>query len=63
MESIRLSPEDSRRIERIHNLITALESIDADPEEGHREADDLLLAFINDPRVTLAFKKLPKWYA
>lgn len=32
-------------------------------EEGHIEADCLLLEYINDPDVTAAFRALNKWYA
>ncbi len=34
-----------------------------DPEVQHSEADDLLLAFIDDEEVTAAYEKIPKWYA
>jgi len=33
------------------------------PEEGHIEADALLVAFIGDPDVGAAFRKLSKWYS
>ncbi len=34
-----------------------------DPEVAHREAERLLLQYINDPRITVAFDALEKWYA
>lgn len=34
-----------------------------DPERDHEEADELLLAFIDDPNVTEAFERIDKWYA
>ena len=34
-----------------------------DTEMSHVDADDLLLAFINDPRVTETYKSFGKWYA
>ena len=44
-------------------LAEALKALDSDPEDKHFEADRLLLAFINDARVTAAFKGIRKWYA
>jgi hypothetical protein len=32
-------------------------------EDGHMEADELLIEFINDPDVKKAFNDLSKWYA
>lgn len=37
--------------------------IPSDPEIAHREADMLLLAYINDPEITNAFDAIEKWYA
>lgn len=34
-----------------------------DPESAHYEAEQLLLAFIDDEEVTKAFGAVPKWYA
>jgi len=34
-----------------------------DCEMDHCDADDLLLAFIDDPEVTEAFNDIDKWYA
>jgi hypothetical protein len=36
---------------------------DYDTEHVHIDADQLLLDYINDQRVTDAFDDLPKWYA
>ena len=36
---------------------------DSDTEQRHIDADNALLDYINDPAVTEAFRKLPKWYA
>ena len=47
-------------------LIDALEKIasnNSDPEKDHGDADDLLLNFINDKKVKIAFNKIHKWYA
>ena len=34
-----------------------------DPEEAHGDADEALLAYINDPKITAAFVAIKKWYA
>jgi hypothetical protein len=34
-----------------------------DLEGGHGEADDILLALINDGEVTAAYQKIGKWYS
>lgn len=34
-----------------------------DQEGDHLEADDLLLTFINDPEIRVAFDEIDKWYA
>ena len=36
---------------------------EADEEEAHIEADDLLLEYIADEEITAAFRAVPKWYA
>lgn len=36
---------------------------DGDKERAHFNADDALLKFINDPRITEAFNSFEKWYA
>lgn len=36
---------------------------DRDPESAHAEADRLLLAFIDDPEVTEAYRLIDRWYA
>ena len=33
------------------------------PETAHPKADELLVAFINDTRVTELFNAIEKWYA
>ena len=30
--------------------------------EAHMEADGLLLTYINDPEITMAFNSIDKWY-
>ena len=48
-------------------LIAALQELNEgegrDVEADHHTADALLLSFIGDADVTLAFHKLHKWYA
>ena len=34
-----------------------------DQEIGHKEADILLLRYINDPAITEAFLKVGRWYS
>ena len=36
---------------------------DGDVEANHKEADRLLMDFINDPDITAAFDDVRKWYA
>lgn len=36
---------------------------EGDAGDDHIEADRILLAYINDPRVTEAFDAIEKWYA
>ncbi len=35
----------------------------ADPEIAHGDADDALIAFINDPDIAVAYDDVDKWYA
>lgn len=46
-------------------LLKELESLAwlDDTEMAHRDADDLLLKFIDDKEVKEAFDKIHKWYA
>jgi hypothetical protein len=34
-----------------------------DEEVAHANADDLLLEFISDPEITVAFESIKRWYA
>ena len=34
-----------------------------DEEDARIEADDLLIAYINDEEITEAYENIPKWYA
>lgn len=44
-------------------LLARLEAIGGEPESDHIEADQLLLKFIDDHEITLAFGAIRKWYA
>ena len=46
-------------------LISGLKAIKDkfDTEEGHVEADQLLLEYINDEDIASAFNDIEKWYA
>ena len=49
-----------------YDLIKKLEALERDnydPEKNHLEADNLLLEYIADKKITSAFKKITKWYA
>ena len=48
--------------ENILRRLKALHS-SGDPEAAHSEADDLLIAYINDSEIEAAFLEVPKWYA
>ena len=41
----------------------AEEGFDGDVEAIHSEADEALLAYLNDDEITKAFGAVPKWYA
>ena len=48
----------------VEELVAKLKQLaNYDPEVAHLKADELLLAFINDDRVTEAFKEIERWYA
>lgn len=49
--------------ELLKELVTVYERNRHDPEADHGEADELLLAFIDDEKITAAFSKIHKWYA
>lgn len=47
--------------ELIEKLLALAES--DDPECAHGDADDLLIAYINDKAIEQAFDLVPKWYS
>jgi hypothetical protein len=46
-------------------LISRLKELgeESTSEEGHGEADDLLIEYINDPEIKEAYENIGKWYA
>lgn len=38
-------------------------AMNSDCEAAHADADDALLAFINDDEISAAFNAIEKWYA
>ncbi len=45
-------------------LLEAFEEVkDLDTENRHVALDDLLLAYINDPEISIAYDSYHKWYA
>lgn len=37
--------------------------LDGDPDDWHREADSLLLKYINDKEISETFFKIERWYS
>lgn len=59
-----MGTELKRSESEILTLVKEIEAYsDEGPEEGHMEADRILLRIIGDQRITDAFDKLSKWYA
>lgn len=55
--------EKKRRLTK-EELIEKLKVLESrDPEDAHREADRLLIEYINDEDIEQAFFEVPKWYA
>ncbi len=50
-------------IDELLNLMSLASDQPHDNEVEHMAHDDLLLKYINDPRVTEAFNEGTKWYA
>lgn len=49
--------------EQLIEKLLELAELNADQEASHLKADDLLLEYIDDERVTEAFENIEKWYA
>lgn len=50
---------------KLDELLEELKKLEnsGDPEEAHARADDLLLVYIDNKKVTEAFENVPRWYA
>jgi hypothetical protein len=51
------------RDDLIQKLAEILDRHGSDPKADHIEADDALLSYINDKRVTELYIAIKKWYA
>lgn len=49
------------KIQNEKYILMGIETVDE--ESNHIKADELLLRYINDDRVTQEFDKIEKWYA
>jgi len=56
-----------KELNDINETIKKVQGVDksgyADLESTHCEADELLLKFINNKKISEAFDNIPKWYA
>lgn len=59
----RIHVDPNRRAGLIARLEAAIENSQHDPEEGHSEADDILLEFIDDPEISKLFGEVRKYYS
>ena len=50
-------------VSELNKISERQESGDGDYEYHHAKADQLLLDYINDEKVTEAFNKIEKWYS
>lgn len=62
--------EREELLEKLNELIYKSEiyasepfKIDGDPDDWHREADSLLLKYINDKEISEAFFNIERWYS
>jgi len=59
----RIHSDPNRRLALIERLKLASETADTDTEQGHEDADSILLEFINDEEVSKLYGEIKKWYA
>lgn len=59
----KIGTDPARRAGLIEQLKAAAELSETDTEAGHQEADDLLLAFINDEEISDLYGQVKKYYA
>lgn len=50
-------------IARLHEISVRQPSKDRDEEQGHMDADDALIEYIDDPEIKAAYESVRKWYA
>lgn len=58
----KIGTDPARRAGLLEQLKAAADTSENDTESGHQEADDLLLAFINDEEIAEAYGKVKKYY-
>lgn len=49
--------------ELLKKLKLIVEAGNCDMESSHLQADEALLEYINDPKITEAFQEIEKWYS
>lgn len=59
----KIGTDPARRAGLLEQLRAAAEISETDSEQGHQDADDLLLAFINDEEISKLYGEVKKWYA
>lgn len=58
----KIGTDPARRAGLLEQLKSAAALSEDDTEAGHQEADDLLLAFINDEEISNAYGEVKKYY-
>jgi hypothetical protein len=58
----KIGTDPARRAGLLEQLKSAAALSESDTEAGHQEADDLLLAFINDEEISNAYGEVKKYY-
>ena len=58
----RIGSDPNRKAGLLMQLEALIEKSKTDAEDAHIEADDLLLEFINDEKVSELYGKIEKWY-
>lgn len=51
------------KIEELRKKLKEIKQLGGDEEIDHMDADELLLAYINDKEVSETFDSIGKWYA
>lgn len=58
----KIGTDPQRKAGLLAQLESLIEKSKTDAEDAHIEADDLLLEFINDEKVSELYGKIEKWY-